>query len=223
MVKNMKIIKYIIKRFYFKHKYNANVYTGSVNFSIKLGDQVEIQKNTVIGNVSSIGDYTYICENSIIFSGKIGKYCSISQNVCIGPPNHPYELVSTHPFLYDNRWAAYMGLVPSHKIIDKTPPIIGNDVWIGRNSIIMEGITIGDGAVIGAGSIVTKDVAPYTIVAGVPAKLIKNRFSKEMIEKLLELKWWEDSQAIIKDNYHFFSDPSTFIKYYKTQNSKVDQ
>lgn len=151
--------------------------------SVKIGDNVEIGKYTYIGNGTNISANTII-----------GDYCSISRNIEIGPVNHPLNMLSTHPFQYNEKH------FPSseyklHKRVQykskKHSVIIGNDVWIGAQSIIMRGVTIGDGAVIAGGSVVTKDVPPYAIYGGVPAKLIKFRFSTDIIQELLKLKWWE--------------------------------
>ena len=122
----------------------------------------------------------------------IGKYCSIADNVHIGTGTHPTSFLSTHPM-------QYMELPFGPKISSefrceyrsKQPCHIGNDVWIGLSAIIMDGITVGSGAVIAAGAVVTQNVPPYAIVGGVPAKVIKYRFSPEIIEQLLDLRWWD--------------------------------
>ena len=91
-------------------------------------------------------------------------------------------------------------------------PVIGNDVWVGMNVIIMRGVTIGDGAVIAAGSVVTADVEPYSIAGGIPAKHIRYRFSKEIIESLLEIRWWDWPEEKIRKNVHLFYDIENFIR-----------
>ncbi len=99
------------------------------------------------------------------------------------------------------------------KTTRRNPPIkIGNDVWIGQNVIILPGVTIHDGAVCAAGAVVTKDVPPYTIVAGVPAKPIKRRFTDEVIEKLLEIRWWDWSDDRINKNLEYFYQPELFVE-----------
>lgn len=122
---------------------------------------------------------------------EFGNYCSISSNIRIYRANHPKDRFTTHPLLYN----PIAGLV-DRDMLDRAPLSIGNDVWIGEWSIILPGVkNIGDGAIIGAGSIVTKDVQPYTIVAGNPAKQISKRFNNSSIEKNLSgTKWWEMSK-----------------------------
>ena len=155
----------------------------------------------------NIGEHSYLGNNFTISNPsetRIGKYCSISHNVSIGPSQHPTNLLTTHLFTYNvSRPELYGELfTPEENIIDiinmlNLPVKIGNDVWIGANSVIMDGLTIGDGAVIGSGAIVTKDVPPYAIVVGVPAKILRYRFEKHLIDELLELKWWDYPEDFI--------------------------
>lgn len=143
-----------------------------------------------------VGDHTYAQASGNIYRHtRIGRYCSMANNVSIGVFQHPVTWLSTHPFQYDRR------LNPALKADTMPQPIadksskgltqIGNDVWIGENAIIMTGITIGDGAIIGAGAVVTKDVPPYAIVVGVPARILRYRFDEPTIKQLLTLQWWE--------------------------------
>lgn len=125
----------------------------------------------------------------------IGNYCSIAQNIYIYTDNHPLDKFSTHPFLYCKTHGADEEISYSH------PLTIGNDVWIGQNVIILPSChNIGDGAVIGAGAIVTKDIEPYSINVGNPARAIRKRFSDNIIEKLEKSQWWNMELAELKQN-----------------------
>lgn len=117
----------------------------------------------------------------------IGRYTSVAQGVRVFTQNHPTGALTTHPYFYERR----LGYVEFDRLSDATTTI-GNDVWIGQGVILLPGCrTVGTGAIIGAGAIVCKDVPPYAIVAGNPAKVIKFRFPKATVERLLQSRWWE--------------------------------
>lgn len=151
---------------------------------------------------SSIGDYSYAQKNASIWHTKIGKFCSISWNVSIGGGEHDFHKVTSHSILY----AQMYGFI-DEPLYNRfaTNCSIGNDVWIGAGAHILRDLTIGDGAVIGAGAVVTKDVEPYSIVAGVPAKKIGQRCDDDIIEELLQIKWWDLPEDQIKKNIHLFN------------------
>lgn len=168
----------------------------SKNLNISCEPPVSLEGE--LSMIGSIGAYTYIRSGCRIASGlkSIGRYCSIAPDTVIGDGNHPTDWLSTHPFQYGS--SLVHNLTTQKKDydylkLDKMPPkiVIENDVWIGTGAKIMRGVKINNGAVIAAGSIVTKDVPPYAIVGGVPAKVIKYRFNEDIIGKLLALKWWE--------------------------------
>ena len=156
-----------------------------------------------------IGKNSYLSKNVIIGENvKIGKYCSIGRDVVIAPSQHPKDRISTHPFTYHHKGDGLYGewSTPLSQIIPKKASpqtIVGNDVWIGMKSIIQDGVTIGNGAIIGSGAIVTKDVPPYAIAAGVPARVIKYRFSQDIIDKLLKLNWWDYPKNFIVSKLPF--------------------
>ena len=142
-----------------------------------------------------IGRFTYIRQGSHVSSNtRIGRYCAIARNVEIAPLEHPVDWLSVHPFQYDNLFFGPSGLYDRHARrprVQSGPTVLGNDVWIGAHVIVQRGVTIGDGAVIGANSFVNADVPPYAIVAGSPARVIRLRFAPEIVEQLLKLQWWE--------------------------------
>jgi acetyltransferase-like isoleucine patch superfamily enzyme len=130
----------------------------------------------------------------------IGKYTSIAEDVTILlGGNHRTDWVTTYPFpALTDKWPEAAGIKGHPQ--SKGDVVIGNDVWVGFGATILSGVRIGDGAVIAAKSVVTKDVEPYSIVGGTPAKLIKYRFPQEIIDKLIKLKWWEWDDAKVKKN-----------------------
>lgn len=190
------MIKRIIKYFLLLIKYrNKKVILNTNNISLKteLGKCVQIMKNTEIGGFSKIGKYSYIGKNCSITKATIGNYCSIANNVSIGQGEHDLTKISTNSIFYENAFDE----------LTKKECIIGNDVWIGVDSIILRGGVIGNGAVIGANSVVTKDVPPYAVVVGSPARIIKYRFDDYIIEKIEQSNWFSydfDEAKEIIDN-----------------------
>jgi len=154
-----------------------------------------IYDKSILCNVL-LGDYSYVGGDCRLMNASIGKFCSIGPSVWIGGlPSHPLELKSTFPGFYQKD-SSYYGVEPEYEYLEPEFKhiTIGNDVWIGARAIIMDGVTIGDGAVVATGAVVTKDIPPYAIVGGVPAKIISFRFSEEEIEKLLKSEWWNDTK-----------------------------
>ena len=170
---------------------NANFEAGvTISPDSYIGNHALLCKN-VIFNFSAIGQYSYVNINSMIQYATIGNYCSIAHGVKIGLGAHPIDKFSTSPIFYRERNPFHTSLGKTSFSFEENKPIkIGHDVWIGANAIIMDGVTIGNGAIVAAGAIVTKDVPPYAIVGGVPAKTIRFRFKPEKILKLQESKWW---------------------------------
>ncbi len=171
-----------------------------------------IDRNTLLYH-SFMGFCSYIGSNSVVMHSSIGKYCSIAWGVTIGPANHDYRKISSHDFLY-NRFYNIMppDTSPLYDRFEKKT-IIGNDVWIGTNVTILNGLDIGDGAVIGANTIVTADVPPYSIVVGNPGRVVKFRFSAEIISQLIELKWWDLPHEVLQEKFNLFrsNDIQTII------------
>lgn len=142
-----------------------------------------------------VGKYTYMGSNCKVGTNtRIGNYCSISTNVNIGPGSYPAALLSSHPFQFSDKLFTPVSHYKNVNRIKRQPAVpgavLGHDVWVGQDVIIYRGVKIAHGAVIESGSVVNDDIPPYAIVAGSPAKVIGYRFSPEIIEQLLELKWW---------------------------------
>ncbi len=160
-----------------------------------------------------MGDFTYCGDHCVIHNASIGKFCSIGPNVRIAPGKHPTtEFVSTHPSTFNTQPNFVKNFVSENTYINQEEVKIGSDVWVGANCLIIDGVTIGNGAIIAANSVVNKNVGDYEIVGGVPAKLIKKRFSDGDIEALLKMQWWDKSESWIQDNIDKFSRVDEFVK-----------
>ena len=200
-------------------QYKPLMYEGAVTTNSSFGEGCSIGQWSTVRNSSfannvniqrfnavdscSIGKYTYTGRYTTLLHCDIGAFSSISWGVSIGGANHDFTKMTTHDFLYNPQ----KGFLPEDYSPEnhfKEPCCIGNDVWIGANVSIMRDVIVGDGAVIGAGSVVTKSVEPYSIVVGSPARIIKRRFDDSLIERLLKLQWWNFSDEIIQENFDLF-------------------
>lgn len=178
---------------------NAIIENGCcIDNNSKIESPVHIFEKCLLNN-STISAFTYVGRQSVIQNTSVGRFCSVANNVFSGLGNHPVHEFSTSPLFYRINNPFNIKLVECNSDFQEYKPVeIGNDVWIGARAIILDGVTIGDGAVIAANSIVTKDVPPYAIVGGIPAKIIKYRFNQEKIQYLTDLKWWNWSISEIK-------------------------
>jgi acetyltransferase-like isoleucine patch superfamily enzyme len=173
-----------------------------------ISESAKVYPLSIITN-TTISDYTYVGYGCRINNTIIKKYCSIAQNVKAGLGKHALNFVSSSPIFYASKNPLKLKIVNEDLFSEFEKITIGNDVWIGTNVTVLDGVTIGDGAVIGANSVVTKNVEPYSVVGGVPARLIKKRFDDECISLLTKIQWWDYSLNDIIDSGAFecFSKP----------------
>ena len=205
--------KKIIKFFLIKRKFPKS----KVAFSATVSMDTTLEEGVKIGNGSRIGSckisrYSYIGTNSQFERTTIGSFCSIGSEVICGLGKHPLNFISTYPGFYTNKASGAEWFGYNHDVIEHQSILIGSDVWIGTRSIILDGVKIGDGAVIGAGSIVTKDIPAHAVVAGVPAKIIRYRFDEALSKKILNSKWWELPKSTLMTAARFAVNPEEFIQ-----------
>ncbi len=191
------------------------VHPSSLIRDSTLGEWTDIGPNCSIVE-AEIGAYTYCAGDVSIIYATVGKFCSIASHVRINPGNHPMHRVTQHHMTYRRRMFgfgdqdddAFFQWRRDHHVT------IGPDVWIGHAAIIMPGVTIGAGAVIGSQAVVTKDVPPYTIVGGVPAKVIRERFPAETAERLLRIAWWDWPRDVLEARFDDLLDMEAFLETY---------
>lgn len=159
---------------------------------------------------SKISKYSYVGNFSTILNCEIGKFCSIADNCVIGGMAHPTNWVTSSPVAYNGKNCLKTNF-SNLSFCESEKTNIGHDVWIGNNCLIKAGITLQTGCIIGMGSVVTKDVGPYEIWAGNPAKLIRKRFDEDIIKHLLESEWWELDEESLKKYGDSLNEPLSFL------------
>lgn len=162
---------------------------------------------------SKVGAYTYISANTDVENADIGKFCSISDHCRIGMGGHNTNQISTSPiFTEAHNGTKYQWTDKDVNASPSKKAIIGNDVLIGSHALVLGGVVIGNGAVVAAGAVVTKDVPPYAVVGGVPAKVIKYRFSRDIIDKLQEIRWWDWTEGKLRANIELFQKEEFMVE-----------
>lgn len=231
-LKNLILGSYQLENFSFSlYRWYLRHFTSTIiGNRTKVGPSCILNGNNRFGDRtkfigSSIGFASYISNNASIQNTKIGKFCSIGPFVRTIHGTHPTKkFVSTHPAFFST--ANTVGFSFTDKQLFKESPdkidpdepyttSIGNDVWIGASVNIIEGVQIGDGAIVASGALVNRDIPPYTIFGGVPARFIRKRFNDSEIEFLMELKWWDKPKEWMKQNVKLFSDIKTFNNFNK--------
>lgn len=222
------MIKYIAKRticLYFKL---INRTKASINISSTILGNCIFEGNNIIGAHNYLNDvimglYSNMGDNNQFSNARIGRFCSLGSNICLISSNHPLDAVSTHHVFYksaEHKQSYNEDYKFDDHIVreDGLSLLIGNDVWIGDHVIIKGGIHVSDGAVVGMGSVVTKDVPPYAIVAGNPARIIRYRFEAPVVAQLISSQWWNWPIDRIKEKAALFRDPKLLFS--KSQNKE---
>jgi len=169
---------------------------------VRVEPPVRFGKSFQFNTSSSVGAFTYFYSGLAVQCASIGRYCSIAGGVRIGDHEHPTDWLSSSPFQYNPDRFSFSEAANDYDVLTeeeelhnfrKSGPTIGHDVWIGSRVTVLRGVTIGHGAVVASSAVVTKDVPPYAIVGGVPAKVIRYRFDEDQIAQLLDLAWWRFS------------------------------
>jgi acetyltransferase-like isoleucine patch superfamily enzyme len=202
-------IKRLLTSKCYEYKYRKNFLKISPQSQIvnsHFGIYCTIYKYAILIDVE-LGNFSYVNTGSQIIKSNIGKFCCIGENVRCGTANHPSStFVSVHPIFYSTRKQAQLTFSDRDYFPEFRNVEIGNDVWVGNESSILGGVKIGDGAIVGTRSLVTKDVPPYAIVGGVPAKIIKYRFSQEEVKFLMNFNWWDKDLQWLKKNFKIMHD-----------------
>lgn len=193
--------------------------------SVKFGHRIRIigcdfeGDSTVGSDVSltkvKLGRASYVANGVSIKHTSVGRFCSIGPEAMIGLSRHPMNLVSTSPAFYSSKQdACPVSYNQVGDYVEQLETQIGNDVWIGARAVVVGGVTIGDGAVVASCAVVTKDVPPYSVVGGVPARIISKRFDGEQVGRLLEDPWWDWSDETLRSRGKCFESRNTFIEQY---------
>lgn len=214
----MDIGKYL-RNFFSKKKLNKSIsWLSFWDSSTEIPDELYLAPFARLLNCK-VGKYTRIKPGCVFKNVTIGKYCSFANDIMIGLGQHPTFLLSTNSVFYKSGITDKFAKEIEYDEEPRT--YIGNDVWIGNGAVIMDGVKVGDGAIVASRAVVTKDVPPYAVVGGVPAKVLKYRFSKEMIDELLDWQWWNLNDEEIKEALPLFTDRDLTLE--KIHNARINK
>lgn len=211
------VIQFVLRKKWNKKNKSIIVRGAQIDKHTVLGERAYLGKGYYCG--SKIGDYSYVASGFLPLC-KIGRFTSIGPQVEVISGSHPLNRVSTSPAFIKDSICAMKGRIAGLMFQEQAKTEngffaeIGNDVWIGAHVLIKEGIKIGDGSVIGMGAVVIKDVPPYSIVGGVPARVIRYRFDNSTIERLLKSEWWNLPKEKLSKLANFFESPDIFLNEY---------
>lgn len=208
-------LRWLVTALYYYAKYaGKNVY---IEYMAELS-AVTFSRNNKVYKYARLRDvrlgrFSYISRDTQVYSAIIGDFSCIGPDTMIGPGEHPVKgYVTSHPAFYSTLAQAGITFSDRDYVNEIPQTIIGHNVWIGARCVIRAGVTIGDGAVIAAGAVVTKNVEPYTVCGGVPARLIHRRFDAETEQFISQSKWWEWDEKELASNAHLFRDVNLFVK-----------
>jgi len=177
-----------------------------VIFNSKFENNTAIYPGCSVSNVK-LGAYSYVNENSSMGGVPLGRFTSIGPQFICGYGEHPTNFVTTSPVMYSTRGQCSVSFADEDLFTEQRETLIGNDVWIGARVFVRDGVKVGDGALIAAGAVVTTDVAPFAIIGGIPAKVIRYRFADDVVQELLRIKWWEWNEDQLKEAQPCLASP----------------
>lgn len=213
-------LKWLLAKLWYEFKYrdrNLVIHHMARFARSTFGNHNVLYDDAILTDVV-LGDFSYVSYRSRLSKVKIGKFTCIGPEVFIGLGMHPSRnFISVHPYFYTNENTQSLTGKGALSFNEFSEVSIGNDVWVGARAVILDGVTIGDGAIVAAGAVVAKDVPPYAVVGGVPAKLIRYRFSTKEIETLEKLAWWDKDPAWLKNNANSFADIPSFMKLFEKE------